>query len=524
MSSNDHTQPRFHRGVTFFLALLLSMSVCILGAGTSLQGALVFDHPAATAREHFERTIAYEQAVANEPEWLRRPLLLFLGRVRPALPEAIDVYEEVVELQVRALRGETTAVASDKEEHAPDSPAQDGAPADAKPKPTSVFGCTPTVVEPEPKDTRAELCELLARRAILQGEAGRFDDLLLSIARIEGLGERELARTIRAAYSPPDARVTPTALAIDMSLLQPGWARDRFELRCAERSGDTERVTVLTEAANAREDALRRSGRTVAWALLTAIALGLGALLVWLLRDRPALPCSTASIPPEWNFEDGLAVLLRALALGAIGYLGVRIASQGFAEDWLFVGTWLATPLPLLYLYHKGLIAPRALSRVRVLGIDAFPGGVGRWALVVFGLFTADQLGQSLILELCGHIGLGQPWVESAQELLLRISPLAFAATCAVAVLWSPFVDELARRGLLFLTLRARMPLMSAALWSSALVAAFQNLSLPAFLMTIWSGFLCALAFERTKSILPAVIAQTLGYAGFLGAFAAFYR
>lgn len=524
MSSNDHTQPRFHRGVTFFLALLLSMSVCILGAGTSLQGALVFDHPAATARGHFERTIAFEQAVANEPEWLRRPLLLFLGRVRPALPEAIDVYEEVVELQVRALRKDAPADAPAEEVRAPDAPAQDGTTASAKPKPTSVFGCAPTVVEPEPKDTRAELCELLARRAILQGEAGRFDDLLLSIARIEGLGERELARAIRAAYSPPEVRVAPATLAIDVSRLQPGWARDRFELRCAQRSGDTERANLLAAAGSAREDALRRSARTIAWALLASIALGLGALLVWLLRDRPALPCSTASIPPEWNFEDGLAVLLRALALGAIAFLGVRLATQGFAQDWLFVGTWLSTPLPLLYLYHKGLIAPRALSLVRVLGIDAFPGGVGRWVLVVFGLFTADQLGQSLILELCGRVGLGQPWIESAQDLLLRISPLAFAATCAVAVLWNPFVDELARRGLLFLTLRARMPLLSAALWSSALVAAFQNLSLPAFLMTIWSGFLCALAFERTRSILPAVIAQTLGYAAFLGAFAAFYR
>ena len=74
MSSDDHLRPRFHRGVTFFLALLLSLSVCFMGSALSLRGALVLQHPAETAREHFERTIELEAALESEPAWLRRPL------------------------------------------------------------------------------------------------------------------------------------------------------------------------------------------------------------------------------------------------------------------------------------------------------------------------------------------------------------------------------------------------------------------------------------------------------------------
>lgn len=121
MSSDDHLRPRFHRGVTF-LALLLSLSVCFMGSGLSLRGALVLRHPAETAREHFECTIELEDALRDEPAWKSRALALFLGRVRPALAEAIDAYDEVVELQAGVLRDAKDAPKSEPGDASQDAP------------------------------------------------------------------------------------------------------------------------------------------------------------------------------------------------------------------------------------------------------------------------------------------------------------------------------------------------------------------------------------------------------------------
>src|SRR5688572_5905347 len=104
MSSDDDLRPRFHRGLTLLLALLVCLSVCVIGSWGSFRRALGFEHPARTTREHFERAIELEAALQDEPEWLRRTVTVFLGRLRPALSEAIDAYAEVIALQSRALQ------------------------------------------------------------------------------------------------------------------------------------------------------------------------------------------------------------------------------------------------------------------------------------------------------------------------------------------------------------------------------------------------------------------------------------
>lgn len=510
MSSNDHTKPRFHRGLTFFLALMLTMSICVVGAGMSLRGALAFDAPAQTAREHFERGIAFEKAIAEEPQWLARPLLLFLGRVEGALPQAIDAYEALVESQVSALAEPGTEPASKETA---------GAPA-----PPSGLGCAPTPPILPPKDTRADLCELVARRAILQGEIGRFDDLLLSVARLDGLGERATARAVRAAYEGDVTRHAEELRAYDFTRLHPGWARDRFEQRLCRQLGKMERATALENADRAARATILGRARLLAWSVLVLSALGLAALLLWLFRDRPELPRSSATLPPEWNFEDGLAVLLRGLALGIAVLAIVELTVHQYAPDWFLAAGTLLLPVPFLMLFRRGILVPRGFSSSRVLGLDAFPGGPAKWLAIVLGLFAADQLGQALILELCGRIGAIRPWSESVNESLLRSPTLAFSITWICLVAWAPITNEILCRGLLYSTLRVRMPIVSAALWSSAVVAAFQNLSAPAFLMTLWSGFLCAVVFERTRSILPAVASQILATALYLGAFGWFFR
>ena len=101
MSSDDDLRPRFHRGLTLLLALLVCLSVCVIGSWGSFRRALGFEHPARTTREHFERAIELEAALQDEPEWLRRTVTVFLGRLRPALSEAIKAVPDLTWEEVR---------------------------------------------------------------------------------------------------------------------------------------------------------------------------------------------------------------------------------------------------------------------------------------------------------------------------------------------------------------------------------------------------------------------------------------
>ena len=59
-------------------------------------------------------------------------------------------------------------------------------------------------------------------------------------------------------------------------------------------------------------------------------------------------------------------------------------------------------------------------------------------------------------------------------------------------------------------TLRNRFGLWSAALLSAGFFSAVHFYSLPGFLMTFWSGFVWAIAFERARSLIPGIAAHTI--------------
>jgi membrane protease YdiL (CAAX protease family) len=77
-------------------------------------------------------------------------------------------------------------------------------------------------------------------------------------------------------------------------------------------------------------------------------------------------------------------------------------------------------------------------------------------------------------------------------------------------VLWTPAFEELAFRGLLYFSLRHRLGPVAAATLTAGFFAGLHFYSLPGFLMTFWSGFVWALAFERAGSLLPGIGAHAL--------------
>jgi membrane protease YdiL (CAAX protease family) len=77
-------------------------------------------------------------------------------------------------------------------------------------------------------------------------------------------------------------------------------------------------------------------------------------------------------------------------------------------------------------------------------------------------------------------------------------------------VLLTPLFEEILFRGLLFFTLRNRFGAWNSALMSSLFFSLVHFYSLPGFLMTFWSGFVWAIAFERTGSLLPGIAAHAI--------------
>jgi uncharacterized protein len=75
-------------------------------------------------------------------------------------------------------------------------------------------------------------------------------------------------------------------------------------------------------------------------------------------------------------------------------------------------------------------------------------------------------------------------------------------------VVWTPFVEELTFRGLLYGTLRTRTGAPLAALASGCLFAAAHGYGLAGFGSVLVSGLLWCWAYEKTGSLLPGMIAH----------------
>lgn len=571
VSSDDDITPRYHRGLTLFLALVLCSFLCLSGTGKNLGPIHAFDHPAATAREHFERRIELADALAQAPEWKRRALALITGELGSAREEALVAWSDVIAAQSEALQdpkpaqpaandaaatSASGANASRGVENAPDAGARDpqasdttpgstgaeaatspaplppqtsstreGAasetPAPNAPTPSSDGGgflaCAPSAPPKPPlKDDRATLTELLARLAILQGESQRLTEFGATRLRLERLGAVAIADALDHAYRPFAERDDRTFESFDLSLLQAGWARDRLETRLADRTQATERIDAAKRAHHAREVELSERADRLLLAALVAAGLGLIVLLAWLLWNRPALPTASASVPPAWSFEDGFAVVTRAFLYGLVLATIVALARPYVPEHLepaIQVVSLIVFPLPAVYLIRRGLLLPRGSSFAHSFGLRGLARPGWAWVLVVLALFAADQVGSALILDLCDRIGERADWTDLVHEWIMRPGAVWTAAIVALAVTWFPLAGEIFGRGVLFLTLRSRMAAVTAALWSAALAAAFQNASLPGFLSYVWSGFLYALAVEHTRSLWPSIVCLALGQA-----------
>lgn len=346
-------------------------------------------------------------------------------------------------------------------------------------------------------------------RVILLAESGHLDRVERALADSAASGEpgHRMARWVTAAYlgTVPDLPAGRAIIAEIKTERPADWFADTLVARVAARVGDA-------PAVSAAEAAIAARGRTLLLRLRVLTILGGGLLaagalaLVAALARRSGVRVAMAPMPPAWTAADGYALFVRGLGapqvLSLVLYVLIRRETS--------VGTALAMAIDLpLFWWIVRYHAARGTSAWETFGLTARPGGAGPLVGVALILIALALAGDAAIDAGGALFGWKSHWADGFFEDLLWAPRWSFLLGAFDVIVWAPVVEELTFRGLLYGTLRTRLSVWPAALLSAALFALPHGYGLLGSVSVLWSGVLWALAYERTRSLLPGLLAHS---------------
>ncbi|PWU25471.1 MAG: hypothetical protein C5B48_01185 [Candidatus Rokuibacteriota bacterium] len=346
--------------------------------------------------------------------------------------------------------------------------------------------------------------------AILRAESGEWDRVEDALAEWKSSGEsgERMGVWVSAAYldPPPDAESGTDIIADIRDERAPDWFTDTLVARIAARIGDAATGLEARAAIVERGRVLRMRLRMLT-AFITALLL-LGAVsLVRGLTRRASVRVADAPVPPDWSLGDGYALFVRALGVPqAITFVVIFLLPDR--------NTPFDTPLAMAADLTIFWWVARYL-RSRQQPIAPTFGLVPRWdawrqlAGVTLVLIAIALVSDSLIDTAGGLIGLKSHWADGFSEDLLWDPRWTFALDCVNVTVWAPIVEELTFRGLLYATLRTRLPAWPSALVSATLFAIPHGYAAAGSLSVLVSGLLWAWAYERTRSLIPGLLAHS---------------
>ncbi|MET0557866.1 MAG: CPBP family intramembrane glutamic endopeptidase [Solirubrobacterales bacterium] len=223
------------------------------------------------------------------------------------------------------------------------------------------------------------------------------------------------------------------------------------------------------------------------------------------LAAEPAAAPAPRSFPySNWGPVTAVVGVLLALATGVVLGIPAAIAGQKDGGDLTTlgnVGVQLATALGFL-MVPMAIAAQRGAAGMgeilRRLGVRAFRPKALLWMLAAIGaylLFAA--LYSALIVE------------PHQKDIAEGFGPVPIQVLLIVVL--APVSEEVCFRGMLFGGLRERLPRIAAALLSGLIFGGLHGLTgLTAVPPLIVFGFLLALLYERTGSIVPGILLHML--------------
>ena len=348
-------------------------------------------------------------------------------------------------------------------------------------------------------------------RLILLGEGGRTAPLRESLEDWEPDDEAGTRRKewVAAAYLEPSlTRAAGRALITGVrDELPAGWFADALVARLALRSGDAVTRQQAEAAIAARGSVLLNRWRAIeAVGLLLAVA-GMASLGVMLLtRANPRV--ADARMPDGFSLRDGYALFIRgALGFLALGTgLGLMIPDESPLDG--ITGPATIAPILLCALWY---LRARGLSFTAAFGLAPTSGRWARIAWIALALVGLQLTGEAAIAVALDALHLSSHWADGLQETMIWGSWGLVARATIDSAIWAPLGEEVAFRGVLYASLRSRFGVAPAAALSAAVFAVAHGYGVLGFVAVFWSGALWALAYERTGSLWPGIIAHSAG-------------
>ena len=401
-----------------------------------------------------------------------------------------------------------------------------------------VAGLTEGRVVPE---DAAALDRARARLSLLLAETGSLAEALeIAGAVVE---PASFAATLRAAYAEQGTAEQGTAEQgalhdsshADDTLARAGldgWYFDRARIARAERSGELAGADVIEARLLERGAHWKQRSVAVFGANFALVLVGAALVATRFRRVRGMFAAGGAA--PPWSLGDGLGVFVRGDCWNRLYFLGIASLDQipvfgpqlagSWAADLLYTWATLFASLPLLWLIHRHLLAPTRRSAGQVFGFRRPGLRAARIVRVSLAAIAIDLIGTYALGWATWGLGIQSDWAEGFDEMLIWGSSAQALLTSIDYVLWAPMMEELAFRGVLYFSLRHRLGATSAALLTATFFAVMHFYALPGFLMTLWSGFVWALAFERIQSLLPGIAAHAVYNALFVLGLVLLYR
>ena len=321
---------------------------------------------------------------------------------------------------------------------------------------------------------------------------------------------RRLAAWARAAYeaevpAPEELRAAIEAVRRE---LPPGWFADRLVIRLASRLGDAALVAERERAIQARGAPLLRRLRAILVAETLLVLVGLVALVAWLVGPRRSRgPRRDGADPAAVDRPRRAGALCprrrgprrrgRRVAVPA-GPRVVHLARLGPPDD---------PPRRLPPLVLRRIVEdPRGHVRAPRPAGRRGPRSCGRrsdsWACRRSPTCWSTSPGRASAWRRTGPTASrsGSCGARPAEVVADAIDSCAFA----------PILEEPLFRGVLYATLRLRLGPAPATLVSAALFALAHGYGVVGFVSVFVSGVLWALAYERTRSLLPGMLAHAV--------------
>jgi len=377
--------------------------------------------------------------------------------------------------------------------------------------------------------------DLKAKLAVAIADAGRPKDKLefglicreLAASKVESM--RRLGQALPAIYL--SKRVAPGKIdelsQALMAGLPEGWYRDTSLLRLYKVAGDSKRYDQLFAQV---EDSAARFLLNVVVAMLAGIVITLTGAVVLIIQVF-LLPRRLSSESDDQFWRQHMAWDGRIVYVVFVAWLATEILFGSFAQmaiknfNLLHKGPLIAalstalsyvvaTVPGLVYMYWCAF-RPHGIKFRDGLNLKLHVGKRGPVGLCLTGIWAWTAavptviVGFMLANRFLGSQGSSNPIISLLLDAARSSNPLAGILLYLTVGLLAPFCEEALFRGFLYGSLRSRLGVGTSLFVSAALFSSV-HLDPGAVVPLFCIGWICGFVFERTRSLVPSMVAHGL--------------